>query len=332
MNQLVKDKLKTYETDKFFIYPEYQLKALEVSIDILAITNKGIFVINTVDIKGSIAGNQEEDIWVASDFRSLNAEDVKFNNPSLENRRIIQYMSELLEAHGIKLPIIDLLIFNDEAMLMGIQTTSTKIQLRDLTYTMGKYSRVDISAEKLKEIYKLLKEGPTETILKVEKTSKEETEWNLKANVVEPVPKKGEAVAKHLEEKYRPVQQRRTIDRKINEELPLDRPIQETYISKSEAPGYEPMDLKKPYRKKTRQEQSPSSALKEFENERITKIIVLVIAFFVLSAFTGGFGSIILIVVERYLYKLKADNLQDWIKKVVGILLGLTFLLLFIKV
>lgn len=108
-------------------------------IDVLLITKKGIWVIESKNYSGWIFGRADDYMWTQS-LRGRNGKATKnsFYNPIAQNRGHIKYLKNYL---GINVPFISLVVFSDKCIFKNLETNTGDaevIHLNDLQYCILK--------------------------------------------------------------------------------------------------------------------------------------------------------------------------------------------------
>lgn len=126
-------------------------------IDLVYITVKGIFVIESKNYSGWIFGDENSFQWTSS---LPNGEKNKFYNPILQNKNHIKWLKNYL---GEDIPMYSLIVFSNRCKLKKVPegTTTTRVIYRDripgnIRYMWNK-SDEDISKEEVHWIYDMLK-------------------------------------------------------------------------------------------------------------------------------------------------------------------------------
>ncbi len=116
-------------------------------IDHLVISNHGLFVIETKNVKGWIFGNENSEYWTQVIFKSRE----QFYNPIRQNGGHIQALRVALEEfqNVVYIPIV---AFSDNAALK-IEVSSEVVYYDELLETIKGYSDVRLSDEMLEEVF-----------------------------------------------------------------------------------------------------------------------------------------------------------------------------------
>lgn len=126
-------------------------------IDVVFITQKGIFVIESKNYSGWIFGDEKSPYWTVSLPNKMKN---RFYNPVLQNKTHIKWLDKLL---GGEIPLFSVIVFSERCELKKIQVENPDIHIikRDRLYaTVRKVweSREDcLDEERLNEIYEKLK-------------------------------------------------------------------------------------------------------------------------------------------------------------------------------
>lgn len=104
-------------------------------VDMLFITQKGIFVIESKNFSGWIFGSENSKTWTVS-YPGNRKE--HFYNPIMQNKSHIRYLEKFL---GKNIPIFSLIVFSDSCELMKVDVQSVDIKVvhrYDLIKTIAK--------------------------------------------------------------------------------------------------------------------------------------------------------------------------------------------------
>ncbi len=127
-------------------------------VDVVFITQKGIFVIESKNYTGWIFGDEKSRNWTAM---LPNCQKNHFYNPIMQNRTHLKWMQSCV---GDDVPLFSLIVFSERCELKKIIVTSADVKVikRDQTYAAVKKiwdSNPDaVSEEKVEEIYEKLQE------------------------------------------------------------------------------------------------------------------------------------------------------------------------------
>ncbi len=127
-------------------------------VDVVFITQKGIFVIESKNYSGWIFGDEKSRNWTAM---LPNRQKNQFYNPIMQNRTHLKWMRNCV---GEDVPLFSLIVFSERCELKKITVDSADVKVikRDQTYAAVKKiwdSNPDaISEEKVEEIYDKLQE------------------------------------------------------------------------------------------------------------------------------------------------------------------------------
>ena len=99
-------------------------------VDVIFITQKGIFVFESKNYSGWIFGNERDTLWTAT---LANGNRNKFYNPILQNKTHIKWMREFV---GDKIPLFSIIVFSERCELKKITMESMDVEViqRDQTY------------------------------------------------------------------------------------------------------------------------------------------------------------------------------------------------------
>lgn len=126
-------------------------------IDLLFITQKGIFVFESKNYSGWIFGNEKSKMWMAM---LPNGEKNQFYNPIMQNRTHIKWIKNYLEDN---IPLFSIIVFSERCEIQELTMYSEDIKVinRDETPAAVKYfweKNTDVlSEEKIEELYQNLK-------------------------------------------------------------------------------------------------------------------------------------------------------------------------------
>ena len=100
-------------------------------IDVLFITRKGIFVIESKNYSGWIFGDEKNTYWTST---LGSGQKNRFYNPIMQNRTHIKWLSKLLEEN---VPMFSLIVFSDRCVLRKITVSSPDVKVinRCATYS-----------------------------------------------------------------------------------------------------------------------------------------------------------------------------------------------------
>jgi len=99
-------------------------------VDVIFITQKGIFVFESKNYSGWIFGNERDTLWTAT---LANGDRNKFYNPILQNKTHIKWMREFV---GDKIPLFSIIVFSERCELKKITMESMDVEViqRDQTH------------------------------------------------------------------------------------------------------------------------------------------------------------------------------------------------------
>lgn len=127
-------------------------------VDVIFITQKGIFVFESKNYSGWIFGDEKSQYWTAS---LPNKEKNRFYNPIKQNRTHMKWMQKFV---GDDVPLFSIIVFSERCELKKIQLQSEDIKVikRDRTYATVREiwdrSPDAVPTEKIVELYDSLKE------------------------------------------------------------------------------------------------------------------------------------------------------------------------------
>ena len=99
-------------------------------IDLLYITQKGIFVLESKNYSGWIFGDEKQYQWTAS---LPNRKKIHFYNPIKQNKNHIKWLGEFLQQ---EIPMFSLIVFSQRCELKKVTLTDPDVKVfnRDMTY------------------------------------------------------------------------------------------------------------------------------------------------------------------------------------------------------
>ena len=127
-------------------------------VDVIFITQKGIFVFESKNYSGWIFGDEKSKNWTAM---LPNKQKNLFYNPILQNRTHLKWMKKCV---GDDIPLFSIIVFSERCELKKVTVDSDDIKVikRDRTYATVRDiwdSNPDtVSDERIKELYAKLKE------------------------------------------------------------------------------------------------------------------------------------------------------------------------------
>lgn len=150
-------------------------------IDVLYITQKGIFVFESKNYSGWIFGDEKQQKWT---MMLPNKEKHSFYNPIKQNKTHIKWLSNFI---GEEIPLFSVIVFSERCELKKVTNTDPKVHVikRDLTYAtvrnIWNKQEDKLSEEEVNELYLKLKR-----LTKVSKKEKEEHIQNIIQKYGEP--------------------------------------------------------------------------------------------------------------------------------------------------
>ncbi len=126
-------------------------------VDVVFITQKGIFVFESKNYSGWIFGDENSKNWTAS---LPNGQKNQFYNPIMQNRTHLKWMKNYV---GEEVPLFSIIVFSERCELKKVTVHSEDIKVikRDYTYatvrSIWDKNPDAVSDEKLAEIYEKLK-------------------------------------------------------------------------------------------------------------------------------------------------------------------------------
>lgn len=115
-------------------------------IDVLFITQKGVFVFESKNHSGWIFGSEDQQYWTAM---LPNREKNRFYNPIRQNRTHIRWLQKFV---GDEVPLFSIIVFSERCELkkIEVQSSDVKVIKRDKTYSVVR-EIWDTSPDKLSE-------------------------------------------------------------------------------------------------------------------------------------------------------------------------------------
>ncbi|MBO5483452.1 MAG: NERD domain-containing protein [Spirochaetaceae bacterium] len=126
-------------------------------VDVIYITQKGIFVFESKNYSGWIFGDEKEQYWTAM---LPNKEKNKFYNPIKQNRTHLKWMKEYV---GDDIPLFSIIVFSERCELkkVAIQNKDIRVIKRDRTYATVRdiwdKNPDAVEVEKIDKLYERLK-------------------------------------------------------------------------------------------------------------------------------------------------------------------------------
>ena len=136
--------------------PKYNGETSEV--DVVFITQKGIFVFESKNYSGWIFGDERNEYWTAT---LSNGVKNQFYNPVMQNRTHLKWMKEFV---GEDIPLFSIIVFSERCELKKITVYSDDVKIikrnkiYDTVRDLWNESPDMISGEKIEELYAKLKE------------------------------------------------------------------------------------------------------------------------------------------------------------------------------
>lgn len=102
-------------------------------IDLVYITQKGIFVLESKNFSGWIFGDEEQPYWTVV---LPNKQKNRFYNPILQNKTHIKRLQEYLQSNGFQAPMFSVVVFSERCKLKKITVSSgtARVIKRDRLY------------------------------------------------------------------------------------------------------------------------------------------------------------------------------------------------------
>lgn len=136
-------------------------------VDLIYITQKGIFVFESKNYSGWIFGDEKNKNWTAM---LPNKQKNQFYNPIMQNKTHLKWMSNFV---GEDIPLFSIIIFSERCELKKVTVESDDIKVikRDLTYATVRdiwdKNPDTVSDDRIDELYIMLKD-----LTKVDKATK----------------------------------------------------------------------------------------------------------------------------------------------------------------
>lgn len=130
-------------------------------IDLVFITQKGIFVFESKNYSGWIFGDEKSAYWT---MMLPNKQKNSFYNPIKQNKTHIKWLGKYFENQGMEIPMFSIIVFSERCELKKINVTSSEIKVikRDRTYAtvrdIWNMSQDVLNKEQIEEIYVDLKQ------------------------------------------------------------------------------------------------------------------------------------------------------------------------------
>ncbi len=122
-------------------------------IDVLYITQKGIFVFESKNYSGWIFGDEKSRYWTAT---LPNKQKNKFYNPIMQNKTHLKWLRNYV---GEQIPLFSIIVFSERCELKKVDVESTDVRVikRDATYFNVKQiwesSEDVLSGEEVQDVY-----------------------------------------------------------------------------------------------------------------------------------------------------------------------------------
>ena len=126
-------------------------------IDVMYITEKGIFVFESKNYSGWIFGDEDGQYWTAM---LPNREKNRFYNPIKQNRTHIKWLQKYV---GDEIPLFSLIVFSERCELKKVTVDSEDIRVIKRDYTYGTVRRIwdnsesVLSENEVSELYEKLR-------------------------------------------------------------------------------------------------------------------------------------------------------------------------------
>ena len=140
-------------------------------IDVMYITQKGIFVFESKNYSGWIFGDEKHQMWT---MMLPNKEKHSFYNPVKQNRTHLKWLGNYV---GEEVPLFSIIVFSERCELKKVTITDPDIKVikRDATYAavrdIWEKNKDSLTDEKVEKLYQMLK--------KLTKVSTEEKERHI---------------------------------------------------------------------------------------------------------------------------------------------------------
>ncbi len=196
--------LSTKEGEMFRIIPNIILDRHGEGtnqIDLLAITQKGIFVFEMKDYSGWIFGNEDNVEWTQMlNKNGFGQKKNRFRNPIKQNENHIKTVRHLLSKNDIHIPIFNVVVFGNNASLKDVTSSVDVIKLDEVIGTIEKYPDVNCDYDGIATIETLImsnnkfgKEALEEHLSFIKRISQPKEQLDdpvrkQKSNVSKPIP------------------------------------------------------------------------------------------------------------------------------------------------
>ena len=127
-------------------------------IDLVYITQKGIFVFESKNYSGWIFGDEKSQFWTAM---LPNKEKNRFYNPIKQNKTHLKWLANYI---GADVPLFSIIVFSERCELkkIGVETPEIKVIKRDRTYATVReiWDKTNdvLDSEQITQLYEKLKE------------------------------------------------------------------------------------------------------------------------------------------------------------------------------
>jgi outer membrane protein assembly factor BamE (lipoprotein component of BamABCDE complex) len=152
--------LNSKEGEMFRIIPNIILDRHEEGtnqIDLLAITQKGVFVFEMKDYSGWIFGNEDNVEWTQMlNKGGFGQKKYRFRNPIKQNENHIKTVRHLLSKNDIHLPIFNVLVFGNDATLKDVTSSIDVVKLDEVLDTIDKYPNISSDYDAIANIETLI--------------------------------------------------------------------------------------------------------------------------------------------------------------------------------
>ena len=154
------DKCSQFQSDEFKIIPNALFDRVgdgTNQIDLIAITKKGIFVIEMKDYKGWISGDENHKYW--SQSLNYGRKKIKFRNPIKQNENHIKTIKSMLSENLLdNFPIYNVIVFGEKAERIEITASVDVIKIANVDSVFEKYKDIAISNQEISNLYNFFDE------------------------------------------------------------------------------------------------------------------------------------------------------------------------------
>ena len=138
-------------------------------VDLIMISDKGIFVFEMKDYKGFITGNEYHTEWTQHLTTNKGKKKYKLRNPIKQNENHIKTIKSILNSEGISLPLYNVVVFGLTAVLGDISASVDVITLGEVDETINKYHKLMVDSQMLELTNSCLNEQNIDSVANREK-------------------------------------------------------------------------------------------------------------------------------------------------------------------